>query len=297
MVDDAAPIRALARLSLQRHDHEIHEVSDGAAALDACRSFLPDVILLDIELPGLSGLEILARLQWDPLLRQIPVVCMTGRTDSRDAVRALELGAHDYLRKPVHPDELCARVAAALRVATLSQALRAKNADLEILSRTDVLTGLSNRRDVESRLATELDLARRHGFELSVLMIDVDHFKVLNDTLGHAAGDVALVEIARCLRAGLRTSDVLGRWGGEEFLAVLPVTGPDGALDVAARLCRQVAGLFPVLGGAAVPVGVSIGVACSDSGADGLVDRADHALYAAKKAGRGRARLERARRV
>ncbi len=290
VVDDSALIRAILVDSLYEQGYDVVEAEDGTEALEVCAVDPPDVLLLDVVMPGLSGLEVLDRLQAHPDLLHVPVVCLTGRSDVHDIVEAMQRGAHDYLRKPFETSELLARLSSALRVKRLSDELRARNAELERVSRTDGLTGLLNRRAVEEVLHAQLAHAARHRLPLSVLMIDLDEFKRVNDTHGHAAGDQVIVEVSARLRAGLREADVVGRWGGEEFLAVLPLTDPDAALALASRLCAEVAATPVVLqGGVALPVGVSIG-SCGDlRDEDLLLRRADEALYRAKATGRGRA--------
>ncbi len=292
VVDDSSLIRAILVANLEDAGYVVVEAVDGAEALELCLVDPPDVVLLDVVMPGMSGLEVLDRLQADPDLLHVPVVCLTGRSDVGDITDAMERGAHDYLRKPFETDELLARLSSALRVKRLSDELRARNAELERVSRTDGLTGLLNRRAAEEVLATELAKARRYGLPLTVLMIDLDEFKRVNDSYGHAVGDRVLVEVSAALRGALRESDVIGRWGGEEFLAVLPLTCGAAGLVLADRLCRQVADLPVRLDdGSLLPVGISVGVCGEVLDEDRLLRDADAALYRAKAAGRGRALL------
>lgn len=290
VVDDSALIRAILVASLEEQGYAVVEAEDGAEALEVCTVDPPDVVLLDVVMPGLSGLDVLDRLQASPELLHVPVVCLTGRSDVTDIVEAMDRGAHDYLRKPFETSELLARLSSALRVKRLSDELRTRNAELERVSRTDGLTGLLNRRAVEELLHAQLAHAARHDLPLSVLMVDLDEFKKVNDTFGHAAGDRVLVEVSARLRAFLREGDHFGRWGGEEFLAVLPLTAGPAALLLAERLCDTVAA-HPVLlpDGTLLPVGVSIGACGSTRDEEALLRRADDALYRAKATGRGRA--------
>jgi diguanylate cyclase (GGDEF)-like protein len=291
VVDDSALIRAVLVANLEERGHLVLEAEDGEQALFLCDEEPPDVVLLDLVMPGMSGLEVLDRLHGDAGMRHVPVVCLTGRSDVADIVEAMERGAHDYLRKPFETAELLARVSGALRVKRLADELRTRNVELERVSSTDLLTGLPNRRSADQTLTAQVAHAARHGLPLSVLMIDLDHFKAVNDTYGHAAGDVVLAEVAARLRAGLREGDTVGRWGGEEFLAVLPMTPAAAAGLLADRLCTQVSGSPVRLGaGFEVPVGVSIGCAGGVLDERRLLHDADVALYAAKAAGRGRSR-------
>ncbi|MCW2606597.1 MAG: response regulator receiver modulated diguanylate cyclase [Frankiales bacterium] len=290
VVDDSALIRAILVANLEDQGYAVVEAEDGLEALEVCAVDPPDVVLLDVVMPGLSGLEVLDRLQADPELLHVPVVCLTGRSDVGDIVEAMQRGAHDYLRKPFETSELLARLSSALRVKRLSDELRARNVELERVSRTDALTGLLNRRAVDEVLGAQIAHAHRHGHPLSVLMIDLDRFKSVNDTYGHAGGDRVLIEVASRLRAGLREGDTVGRWGGEEFLAVLPMTAGPAAHLLAERLCAQVAARPVVMAdGTGLTVGISVGSCGELLDEDALLRSADAALYLAKAGGRGRA--------
>jgi two-component system, cell cycle response regulator len=290
LVEDSAAIRALVRRMLGAGGHSVVEATGGAAALAVCRQQQPDVMLLDVEMPEMSGWDVLAAMKADPALRDVPVVFLTGRSDTTDIVEGLRLGAHDYLRKPCEPTELLARVQAAARVKRLQDELRQRNQELDHISRTDVLTGLRNRRHVQEYLARLVSLARRTAEPIAVLVVDVDHFKSVNDRHGHDAGDTVLRQVAERMASSVRLEDMVGRWGGEEFLVVLPNTAAEGAAELAERL-RQVVAEAPCQlgGGGEVQVTISIGCAASlTADAGTLVRSADTALYEAKEAGRNR---------
>jgi diguanylate cyclase (GGDEF)-like protein len=289
LADDSSTVRAIARLELEAAGYDVIEAGDGKQALEQAREQLPDVVLLDIEMPVMDGYETVQALKADPLTADVPVVFLTGRAGPDDVVRALRLGGHDYLRKPPEPAELLARVNAALRVKALQDELRARAAELDRVSRTDHLTGLYNRRHVEEHLRMLSAGARRHGKPLTVLVFDDDHFNAVNDTLGHTAGDEVLQEVADRLQATLRAEDVLGRWGGEEFLLVLPDTGAAAATSLGERL-RELVRSAPVSSSKGdVTVTISVGGASAESpGEHDLVLLADQQLYAAKDAGRDR---------
>jgi len=292
IADDSLVVRAVVRARLEDEGYDVVEAADGDAAVATCVQSPPDVVLLDVEMPGLDGHQVLARLKRDETLADIPVVFLTGRTSMDDMVAGLRAGAHDYLKKPFEAAELVARVGSAAHVKKLQDRLRERNADLERVSRTDMLTGLYNRRHLEDQLAREHSTARRTQRDLGVLLLDIDHFKRVNDTYGHAAGDHVLCEFAERMTRHLRAGDVAGRWGGEEFLVILPGTDLDGALHVAERIRASVdATPFDTSEASGPAISVTVSGGCVVGPADtpdDLVSAADDGLYAAKDAGRNR---------
>ena len=289
VADDSMVVRAVLRRQLETDGHTVVEAVNGAEAIDACREYHPDVILLDVEMPVLDGHATLERLKADPQLKDIPVVFLTGRVDTADVVNGLRLGAHDYLRKPFEANELMARVSAALRTKWLQDELRTRNAELDRVSRIDMLTNIYNRRHLDEHLRSVISAARRHDRTIGVLLVDIDHFKDVNDEHGHLAGDAVLREVAARLQAAMRTEDALGRWGGEEFLAVLTDTPPEGVRTMAERLRQVIAAApFTLDDGSQIRVTVSVGHTNGTDDAEILVHRADDALYVAKAEGRNR---------
>jgi diguanylate cyclase (GGDEF)-like protein len=292
VADDSRVARSLLRAQLAARGYEVTEAADGDQALQLARSEAPDVVLLDIELPGEDGFEVLARMKADPELRHVPVVFLTRRTGTDDVVRGLECGAQDYLRKPVEASELVARIHAAVRAKTLQDRLRSANAELERSASTDPLTGLYNRRIVDEELKRLVSRATRHGHPFVLVMLDVDHFKLINDSHGHQTGDAALVIVAQRLRQALDREDMLGRWGGEEFVVLAPEARVLQGSGLSERLCHAVARRAVAPHGIQIALTVSAGYAMWRPGDDGdaLLRRADSGLYAAKSAGRGCAR-------
>jgi diguanylate cyclase (GGDEF)-like protein len=289
VVDDSLVVRAVVRAALENEGYGVAEAGDGTAAIDTCRQSPPDVVLLDIEMAGLDGHQVLATLKDDDRLRDIPVVFLTGRTGMKDVVAGLRGGAHDYLKKPFEPEELLARVGAATHVKKLQDQLRQRNAELEEVSNTDALTGLRNRRHLETELARLRHAARRHHELLALAMFDIDHFKRINDTYGHATGDLVLREFTRRLRGELRAEDIACRWGGEEFLVLLPHTDLEGATRLADRIRRAVAAVPMAVADHEIPVTVSGGCALGPQDSpDTLIGEADARLYEAKTSGRDR---------
>jgi diguanylate cyclase (GGDEF)-like protein len=290
LVDDSRLVRAMVRKHLVGEGYSVEEAENGEIALRLCRKERPDIVLMNLEMPVLDGRQTLMQMKADETLREIPVIVLTGRTSSEEMVAGLRMGAHDYLRKPFEPSELIARVSAALRVARLQRQLSKRNAELDSLSRTDALTGVHNRRHGDEYLVIECGRAVRSGRPIAVLMLDVDLFKTINDRFGHSGGDVVLREMAVRITSLLRQGDLFARWGGEEFLGVLPDTDLEGAIVLAERILQDIRKRPVALSdNTTCAFTVSIGVA-SGSGADpeGLVKVADNGLFAAKAEGRDR---------
>ena len=310
--DDPAHVRHV-REGLAPHGYAFKEAHDGTQALSAIRQARPDLILMDVEMPGLGGVEVCRIIKanaGEDGFGFIPVILMTAR-QAAGKVEGLELGADDYLVKPFDMLELSARVKSMLRLKVLQDALVEKNRELDrankelarrreellALSRTDALTGLFNRRYFEERLNEEFARSRRYGSPLSLVMLDIDHFKRINDTFGHPFGDQVLKSVALTARARLREVDLIARYGGEELIAILPETGPEDALKVCERVREAIASLgleHPGPDGTAQPVrltaslGVATVPAADLSSAEALLRAADVSLYAAKGAGRNR---------
>jgi GGDEF domain-containing protein len=195
-----------------------------AQALALVNEHAPDLILLDVMLPDIDGYEISRRIKGSEELPFIPIILVTARDSTQDKVAGLDAGADDYLTKPINFPELEARVRSMLRIKRLQDELEEKNRELERLSISDGLTGLFNHRHIHGLLAEEFERVARTEDCMSVAMFDLDHFKAVNDTYGHQAGDRVLVELADILRETARDIDRLGRYGGEEFMALLPET-------------------------------------------------------------------------
>ena len=281
------------RIPLERSGHRVEEAASAEAGLSACRVIAPEVALIEHRFAEANGRSLLDELKADPDAYNTAVVVIADDgLELPAAEECLRRGAHDLLIAPVIPAELLARVRAAARAKTLQEELLGQYRRLETMLHEDPLTGLFNRRYVLTRLAGMISGARRHGRPLSVAMIDLDHFKRVNDAHGHDAGYAALVATTTALRGRLRAEDELGRLGGEEFLALLPDAGRRAAGIVAESLRASAdAGRTPI-GGLDLSVTVSVGWATWDGeeDADALVKRADGALYAAKQSGRNAVR-------
>jgi diguanylate cyclase (GGDEF)-like protein len=221
--------------------------------------------------------------------RYVYLIVLTSLDRREDMLAALDAGVDDFLTKPFNNDELRARLRSGERVLALEERLLAVQASLQFHATHDYLTGVMNRAAIFDRLSVELTRARREGTPVSVMLADLDHFKQINDTLGHAVGDITLVRAVRRIQSAIRAYDAIGRYGGEEFLLVLPGCDRDAAMIVSERARLAVAEPEPAAG--APHVSVSIGVACTnEAGPDpqALVNAADQALYRAKASGRNR---------
>lgn len=236
VVDDIADNIQLLRFCLEDDGYSVAEALSGEACLDYCQSNDVDLILLDMMMPGLSGLETLAQLKADPHTVDIPVI-MVSANDTEDLiVDALDIGAHDYVSKPVVYPILAARARSAMRLKQAKQALSEANYELQQLASTDTLTSLYNRRYFLQLSSVELAKAQRMNRALSIIMIDADNFKAINDNHGHLAGDNALIVLANSCTHTCRASDIIGRLGGEEFFICCPDTELEGAIEMAERI-------------------------------------------------------------
>jgi two-component system, cell cycle response regulator len=295
IVDDNAMIRSEIKAVLMKDGSFTHfmEAADGLTAFKTIMDCPPDLVLCDLVMPGFDGLKFLGLKASRKELEQIPVIILTAEDDLDRKAEILERGASDYVTKPFHEKELLARVRIHTKLKLLQDELREKNAQLEALSVTDVLTGLANRRRLMTRLEEEVQRARRYKTPLAVVMIDIDHFKQVNDTYGHAMGDEVLRNIGAMLKANVRATDLAARYGGEELTLVLPHTDAPGALLVAEGLREKFAELEHHLDGVSLRKTASLGVAARDGqgevpSAEALLKHADEALYRAKQGGRNR---------
>lgn len=275
--DDRDACEALAEL-MREEGYRVHTAYSGAEALAALHVEIPDLVLADVCMPGGDGFQLIDRMRTDAETSDIPVMFMSALSAASHRIRGLEIGADDYIAKPIDLDELMARVRAHLR---RQRKLRRLQTDRV----TDELTGVLNRRGLFEALERERSRLRRTGGPLSVAVLDVDRFKAINDRFGHAGGDEALRAVARALSASVRPFDYVGRIGGDEFALVLPATDEAAAEALASRL----EALCPVRverPDGAIEVSWSIGAATSSDAeepAGHLLERADEAMYRRKR--------------
>jgi diguanylate cyclase (GGDEF)-like protein len=288
VVDDAMENVQILHHAL-RDEHEVLFALDGERALELALAQQPDLILLDAVMPGMDGYAVCAALRGSPRLRDIPIIFVTALSQPEDETRALEAGAVDFISKPFNVAVVRARVRSQLTIKRQADAMRE-------LSLTDGLTGVANRRHFNDTMDAEWRRCARAGLPLSVIMIDVDHFKAYNDTYGHQAGDACLQQLSAVMkRCASRPQDLLARYGGEEFILLLPQEAAEGTAVVARRMMDEVAKLaLPHAASPTVPrVSVSMGLATAmpplDShDASAVIRAADARLYHAKQSGRNR---------
>jgi two-component system cell cycle response regulator len=306
VVDDHEDNIELLRARLEARGYEVHGASDGFAALEAVERVCPDLILLDVMMPKMDGMEVVKRLKANKELPFIPVIMQTALDSTENKVEGLDAGADDYITKPINFAELEARVNSLLRIKQLQvelertngklaeneKELSEMNRKLREISLTDGLTQVDNRRSLEERLQEMWQHSVRLHEPLALVMCDIDKFKTVNDNYGHQAGDAVLKEFAQLLKADAREIDRVGRYGGEEFLLILPGTVLDAAVTFAERLREKVERHTFTYAGGTLCRTMSCGVAASPhprvQDQEALLRAADDALYVAKESGRNR---------
>ena len=299
VVDDHEDNIELLRARLEARGYEVEGANDGQAALDAVRRVCPDLILLDVMMPKMDGIEVVRRLKANAELPFIPVIMQTALDSTENKVEGLDAGADDYITKPINFAELEARVNSLLRIKALQTDLAARerelselNDRLRLISLTDGLTEVENRRSLELHLHEMWQHSMRLHEPIALIICDIDKFKAVNDNYGHQAGDSVLKEFAQLLKSEAREIDRVGRYGGEEFLLILSGTVLDAAVTFAERLREKVEGHTFSYAGGTLRRTMSCGVAAAPhprvKDQEALLRAADDALYVAKETGRNR---------
>lgn len=311
IVDDTPANLRLLYGMLNEQGYKVRMAPSGNLALKSAQAFPPDLILLDIRMSNMNGYEVCKQLKADMRTRDIPVIFISSLDQTEDKVKAFTFGGVDYITKPFRAEEVLARVKTHLEMYSLQQQLSAANlqlqtsndrlraeiekraqveAALEELATTDALTNLYNRRHFFKLAEQELTRAKRYQLHFSLLLIDLDNFKAVNDNLGHLYGDRVLQVVAKCISENSRDVDISGRYGGDEFVILLPETQPSFAKVFAERLCQVTRAQLAELEEMTISVTLSVGIANTSWDKnitfDTLLDRADQALYEAKRAGR-----------
>ena len=292
VADDSPVYRKLMEQTLPRDQYSILFAETGKSAIELFKQHRPALVITDWVMPDVTGVEVCRQIRLSAEDSYTYIIIVTSVSEKENVVESLEAGADDYLTKPFHPKELLARVGVGRRLVDLHQQIDSQNRLLKELALTDALTGLPNRRAVEDWAKGQLSAAVRHGYSFWVVLADLDNFKVVNDTYGHDAGDTVLKEFAGILKKRVRTSDICGRTGGEEFIIIFTHAEECNVGIVVARVLRQLREHDFSFGSKTVRVTASFGIA----GFQGkgvpefakLVNQADEALYMAKRGGRNR---------
>ena len=291
LVIDDAKENIVILCHLLKGQADVIFATNGKDGIAKAQSHLPDLILLDISMPGMNGFDVLRNLQENPKTQDIPVIFVTGIPDSYNEEKGLTLGAVDYVTKPFSPAVVSARVNIQLKLRCLTKKLQVANKELTEMAMTDPLTGAFNRRYFVQAAQNELERLHRHERSACTIMLDIDNFKIINDQYGHDIGDQVLMHTAKSCKTLLRINDIFGRWGGEEFAALLPETELEEAEEIAKRLCRLLSDTVIEFSSCKIDFTASFGVSQfwkSDKSCDHALKRTDLALYKAKHDGRNR---------
>jgi diguanylate cyclase (GGDEF)-like protein len=302
IVDDMPDNLHLLTDILKSHGYKVRPVSSGAQALETIHKEPPELILLDIMMPDMDGFEVCRSLKADEGTKEIPIIFLSALNEVFDKIKAFKAGGIDFITKPFQVEEVLARVRTHLTIQAQQKALALRNEELlnknaliteqakklELMATRDFLTGLSNRRDFLERAGQEEKRFNRSGRLFAFVLLDIDHFKRVNDTFGHGCGDEVLSSVSRGLEKVLRSQDILARWGGEEFICLLPETGVEGAKSAAEKIRISIKRQRHACIDDDVPITVTAGVCVYDGSCaiEECIRRADDALYKGKIQGR-----------
>jgi diguanylate cyclase (GGDEF)-like protein len=304
IVDDTPENLRLLVGILKEQGYKVRPAASALRALATIDKEPPDLILLDIMMPEMDGFEVCRRLKASPRTRDIPVVFLSALNDTSEKLKAFQGGGVDFISKPFQVEEVLARVNTHLVIRAQQQTLMRQNEELrekndlitrqarqlELIATRDCLTEIANRRHFLERLAEETKRFQRNSRNFALILLDIDHFKTINDSFGHECGDLILKEVARTLEKFLREQDLVARWGGEEFICLLPDTETAGARSVAEKMRRGVEEQEHCCDGRRVRVSITLGGSVYDGSAspEECIRRADEAMYEGKRQGRNR---------
>jgi two-component system, cell cycle response regulator len=296
VADDSAVSRKFVEHTLSEKQYSLIFAKSGRETVDLFAEHHPTIMIVDWIMPDLTGIEICKHIRSKTQASYTYIILLTGKSGKESVVQGLATGADDYLTKPFHPEELIARVGVGLRIMELQREIEVKNAMLQELALTDPLTSLPNRRAIEEWAARQLSGAARYGFSFWVALGDLDHFKAVNDTHGHDAGDTVLKAFSQILKSKSRSSDICGRIGGEEFLFVLTHATKEDAKRLIECIRMELESTKFNFNGKSLTVTASFGLAgftgTKAPDFNRLVAQADLALYSAKRLGRNRVEVE-----
>ncbi len=295
IIDDSPLLRQKVKESLKNSNlfENYFEANDGFSAIKILSREYIDMMICDVMMPGMDGFRLMELLSREKRFEDLMVIMLSANRGIYDKIKGLESGAIDYMTKPFHPHELSLRVNILLRMKGLQKELKAKIAELEHVTVVDALTGLYNQRYLYDTLRREYNRSERFNLKLSLIILDVDNFKDINDTFGHQRGDEIIKEVARLLQVMLRGYDFAVRYGGDEFIIVLSQNTVIGSHIVAERIRKLIEEnplLIELNGGKSVTASIGVSTFPEDTkeGCDALINKADQALYMAKREGRNR---------
>ena len=295
--DNQQNLKILGNVLKENTDYNLAFAMSGDEALAYTRKVLPDMILLDVMMPGMDGFSVCSQLSENEETADIPIIFITAKSEPEDIVKGFKAGGVDYVTKPFNEAELLMRINTHMELKKARDLLEEQNKELtlaydriEHLALTDTLTGIPNRRNISNMMAKEASRCKRNGGTFTLIICDIDFFKNVNDTSKHDTGDYVLKEISTLIQRNLRQQDIVSRWGGEEFLIVLPDTGIEDGVKVSEKLREAIQERKMEFGGHSFSVTMTFGVAVYelDIGLEKSIKKADDALYQGKQTGRNK---------
>lgn len=295
--DNQQNLKILGNVLKDNTDYNLAFAMSGEEAVAYTKKALPDMILLDVMMPGMDGFTVCRELAANEETSDIPIIFITAKSEPEDIIKGFEAGGVDYVTKPFNEAELLMRINTHMELKKSRDLLEEKNKELmvayekiEHLALTDTLTGIPNRRNISNTMSKEASRCRRNGSTFALVMCDIDFFKKVNDTYGHDTGDYVLKTVAGIIQSNLRQQDIVSRWGGEEFLIVLPETGINDGMKVSEKLRKNIEETKMEFGGHSFGITMTFGVTIYENevGLEKSIKKADDALYEGKQTGRNK---------